>query len=162
VLQADTLTVDAGRLSHRVGLVITSPPYPNAYEYWLYHKYRMWWLGFDPIAVKDREIGARAHFFKRDHHTAGDFSRQMAGTFELLRQVVAPGAYVCFVVGRSKIHGQIVDNARIIEEVGRAAGFDRKFSTERVVSPNRKSFNLSHAHIKTESVIVLRDRGVCA
>jgi site-specific DNA-methyltransferase (cytosine-N4-specific) len=161
VLQADTLALNASDLAHPIGLVITSPPYPNAYEYWLYHKYRMWWLGFDPLAVKEREIGARAHFFKRDHHTSADFTRQMAGTFDLLRQVVIPNGYVCFVVGRSKIHGQIIDNARVIEDVGRAAGFHREFSTERVVSPNRKSFNLSHAHIKTESVIVLKYGEIC-
>lgn len=161
VLQADTLTVSASDLAHPIGLVITSPPYPNAYEYWLYHKYRMWWLGFDPLAVKEREIGARAHFFKRDHHTSADFTRQMTGTFDLLRKVVIPNGYVCFVVGRSKIHGQIIDNAQVIEDVGRAAGFNREFSTERVVSPNRKSFNLSHAHIKTESVIVLKRGEVC-
>ena len=161
VLQADTLTVGGTDFAHRIGLVITSPPYPNAYEYWLYHKYRMWWLGFDPLAVKEREIGARAHFFKRNHHTSADFTRQMAGTFEMLRQVVIPGGYVCFVVGRSRIHGEIIDNAKVIEEVGHASGFHREFSTERVVSPNRKSFNLSHAHIKTESVIVLKHGEVC-
>ena len=161
VIATDTLTVNPNDLSHRVGLVITSPPYPNAYEYWLYHKYRMWWLGFDPLAVKEREIGARAHFFKRDHHTAADFTRQMAGTFDLLRKVVIPGGYVCFVVGRSKIHGKIINNAGVIEDVGRDAGFHREFLTERVVSPHRKSFNLSHAHIKTESVVVLKQGDVC-
>ena len=43
---------------------MTSPPYPNAYEYWLYHKYRMYWLGMDPIAVRQQEIGARPHYFR--------------------------------------------------------------------------------------------------
>lgn len=158
VLEADTLEVDPKLIRQPIGLVITSPPYPNAYEYWLYHKYRMWWLGFDPLAVKEREIGARAHFFKTNHHTAADFTRQMAATFRLLRAVMVKGAFACFVVGRSRIHGMIVDNARVIEETGRAAGFVREFSTERVLSPNRKSFNLSHANIKTETVLVLRYR----
>ena len=64
VFDADTLAFDPSRIgTGRIGMVITSPPYPNAYEYWLYHKYRMYWLGFDPLAVKSREIGARAHFF---------------------------------------------------------------------------------------------------
>jgi site-specific DNA-methyltransferase (cytosine-N4-specific) len=121
----------------------------------------MWWLGFDPLAVKEREIGARAHFFKREHHTAADFTRQMSGTFDLLRQAVIPGGYACFVVGRSRIHGEIVDNAQVIEDVARSAGFRREFSAERVLSPNRKSFNLSHAHIKTETVLVLKNGGVC-
>jgi len=158
VIEADTLAVDPKRIPMPVGLVITSPPYPNAYEYWLYHKYRMWWLGFDPLAVKEREIGARAHFFKTNHHTAEDFTRQMAETFRLLQKLVVPAGFACFVVGRSRIHGKIVDNAQVIEEVGRAAGFVLEFSTERVLSPSRKSFNLSHANIKTETVLVLRYR----
>ena len=156
VFEADIVTFDPSRIGARIGMVITSPPYPNAYEYWLYHKYRMYWLGFDPLAVKAREIGARAHFFKRNHHTGDDFARQMARTFDLIRTVLVPGGYVCFVVGRSRIHGCVVDNARIVEEA--ADGFDRVFSTERTLSASRKSFNLSHANIKTESVLVLKRR----
>lgn len=161
VLEADTLAVDPKRICKPISLVITSPPYPNAYEYWLYHKYRMWWLGFDPLAVKQREIGARAHFFKTNHHTADDFVRQMSATFGLLKKVMTPGGFACFVVGRSRIHGEIVDNARVIEDAGCAAGFVREFSTERVLSPHRKSFNLSHANIKTETVLVLRYGDQC-
>ena len=92
-IEADTLELDPASIGLEIGLVITSPPYPNAYEYWLYHKYRMYWLGFDPISVKSREIGARAHFFKRNHHTAGHFAKQMARTFELLRQVLVRNGY---------------------------------------------------------------------
>ena len=161
VLEADTLALDPKQIIGRIGLVITSPPYPNAYEYWLYHKYRMWWLGFDPIAVKTQEIGARAHFFKRNHHTAEDFVRQMAQTFDLLRVVLVPDGYACFVVGRSRIHGRVVDNAQIIEDVGLAAGFERVFAAERALAPNRKSFNLSHANIKTETVLLLRRTTSC-
>ena len=58
VIEADVLSLNPAIIRQPVGLVVTSPPYPNAYEYWLYHKYRMWWLGFDPLAVKAREIGA--------------------------------------------------------------------------------------------------------
>ena len=161
VFEADTLTLDPLRIGRRIGMIITSPPYPNAYEYWLYHKYRMYWLGFDPLAVKEREIGARAHFFKRNHHTKDDFARQMAQTFDLIRAILVPGGYACFVVGRSRIHGRDVDNTRIVEDA--AEGFDRVFSTERTISASRKSFNLSHANIKTENVLVLQRRmTVCA
>ena len=162
VLEADTLALDPKQILGRIGLVITSPPYPNAYEYWLYHKYRMWWLGFDPIAVKTQEIGARAHFFKRNHHTAEDFVRQMGQTFDLLQAVLVPDGYACFVVGRSRIHGRVVDNAQIIEDAGHAAGFKRVFAAERALAPNRKSFNLSHANIKTETILLLRRATSCA
>ena len=159
VIEADTLTLDPAQIGNQIGLIITSPPYPNAYEYWLYHKYRMYWLGFDPISVKKREIGARAHFFKRDHHTADEFVKQMIQTFKLIREVLVSDGYVCFVIGRSCIHGRIVDNAAIIEKVAQTAGFELVFASERIISAKRKSFNLSHAKIKTEKVLVLKRQG---
>lgn len=156
VIEGDTLALDPDQIPDRIGLVVTSPPYPNAYEYWLYHKYRMYWLGMDPIAVKEREVGARAHFFKRDHHTADDFVRQISRVFAMLQAVLAPGGLACFVVGRSRIHGEIIDNAEIIEDVGRRTGFPRVFSAERVMAANRKSFNPSYGNNKTEAILVLR------
>lgn len=155
VIEHDTLTLPANLFARKVSAVITSPPYPNAYEYWLYHKYRMWWLGYDPIATKEHEIGARAHFFGGKRHDATSFVFQMRQFFNLLDKVLDANGFACFVVGRSKIHGKIVDNAAIIKSAGKAIGMSEVFSVERVISANRKSFNLSHANIKTETVLVL-------
>ena len=92
MIEANVLALDHAIIRQPVGLVVTSPPYPNAYEYWLYHKYRMWWLGFDPLAVKASEIGARAHFFKGSNsHTADDFKRQMTDIMGILERVVVQG-----------------------------------------------------------------------
>ena len=98
VLNCDILTVTPNDLPWNVGLVITSPPYPNAYEYWLYHKYRMYWLGMDPIYVREREIGARPHYFSKNHQDERDFERQMSACFQLLAQVMKPHAKACFLV----------------------------------------------------------------
>lgn len=156
VLEANTLEVEPSNIAMPVGLVVTSPPYPNAYEYWLYHKYRMWWLGFDPISVKEKEIGARAHFFKKNHHTADRFIDQMRGAFSLIDSVLVKDGFVCFVVGRSKIHGKIINNGDIIEQVASELGLDLVSRFERAINANRKSFNLSHANIKTETVLVFQ------
>ncbi len=156
VIEGDTLKVEAGAIGVPVGMVITSPPYPNAYEYWLYHKYRMWWLGFDPLAVKAQEIGARAHFFKREHHTEKNFLEQMRGAFGLIDAVLVNSGFVCFVIGRSKIHGKIIDNADIIQGIAQEQGMSLIARFERVILAHRKSFNLSHANIKTETVIVFQ------
>jgi site-specific DNA-methyltransferase (cytosine-N4-specific) len=156
VLESDVLAVKPAQINAPVGLVVTSPPYPNAYEYWLYHKYRMWWLGFDPLAVKEQEIGARAHFFKKNHHTAEMFEDQMQKTLGLVNNVLVPGGYVCVVVGRSKIHGRVIDNGTMIYELGQRLGLEPVVKLEREIKSTSKSFNLSHANIKTESVLVLK------
>jgi site-specific DNA-methyltransferase (cytosine-N4-specific) len=158
VIEANTLEVKPEDIDIPIGLVVTSPPYPNAYEYWLYHKYRMWWLGFDPLSVKEKEIGARAHFFKKNHHTAELFVEQMRGVFSLVNKVLVQDGFVCFVVGRSKIHGKIIDNGDIIDLVASEVELKRVSRFERVIKANRKSFNLSHANIKTETVLVFQKR----
>ncbi len=159
VIEGDTLQVKPSQIGSKIGLVVTSPPYPNAYEYWLYHKYRMWWLGFDPIAVKQKEIGARAHFFKKqDPHTAELFVDQMRSTFQLISSVLVKSGFACFVIGRSKIHGKIFDNAAIIEQLGNEFEFPMVTRFDRSIKANRKSFNLSHANIKTEAVLVFTKR----
>ena len=156
LLQSDILEVTAKDIGRPVGLVVTSPPYPNAYEYWLYHKYRMWWLGFDPLSVKDSEIGARAHFFGGKRHTAQDFVRQMECLSGTLSDVVVPGGHVCVVVGRSRIHGVDIDNGNLIGTALGNNGFEPVFNGTRAIRPTSKSFNLSHANIKSESLIVFR------
>ena len=156
VITGDSLDLSPNNICHPVGLTITSPPYPNAYEYWLYHKYRMWWLGYDPLAVKQREIGARAHFFRKNPHTPGHFRKQMQKVLELLHSVMIPDGFACFLVGRSKIHGRTVDNASIIQSAALASGFTPVFKCERYISPRRKSFNPSYANIKTETLLVFR------
>lgn len=156
VMERNVLEVQPEQIEVPVSLVITSPPYPNAYEYWLYHKYRMWWLGYDPLRVKEQEIGARAHYFKKNHATYEQFVAQMRSVLRLAFAVLIPGGYACFVVGRSRIHGIDYDNGAMIEEVGSDEGFALIARLPRAIAQTRKSFNLSHARIKCEEIIVLQ------
>jgi len=150
----DILQITKADLPNPIGLVITSPPYPNAYEYWLYHKYRMFWLGYDPIKVKQQEIGARAHYFKKNPPTEEDFRRQMLYILELLWTVVVKNGHVCIVIGRSKIHGKIVNNAAILTEIAQEVGFKSIANISRQIASSRKSFNLSHANIHSENLLI--------
>lgn len=159
VIESDVLSVQASEIGRRVGLVVTSPPYPNAYEYWLYHKYRMWWLGHDALRVKEREIGARAHFFGGGAK-AGDFEHQMTGVFGLLARICTDDATVCFVVGDSKIHGRIVDNAESLKAAASRSGFVAEGHVMRNMRASKKSFNLAHARIRQEHVLVFKRGGV--
>src|SRR5690606_35409315 len=145
IINKNSLLLNKKDFNKKVGLIITSPPYPNAYEYWLYHKYRMWWLGYDPINVKEHEIGARAHYFKKNHQTADDFAIQMELLFKHLWELTAKDAFICFVIGHSKIHGEIIENEKLIENVGKKTGLNHITTIERIIRPGRKSFNLSHA-----------------
>ncbi len=154
VLTKDILAVEPNDLPHRFGLIITSPPYPNAYEYWLYHKYRMYWLGEDPIAVRKAEIGARPHYFKRDPATADDFRKQMARCFGLFRKITLPSSLICMVVGRSIIRGEVIDNGALVRTAADEHGFQHLASATRKIPSTRKAFNPAHGTISTETLLV--------
>ena len=148
VLTKDILAVEPSELPQKYGLIITSPPYPNAYEYWLYHKYRMYWLGLDPIAVREAEIGARPHYFKRNPATADDFRKHMAQCFRLFGEVTVPKSIVCMVVGRSIIRGNVVDNSKLVRAAANEQGYDYVASETRKIPNTRKAFNPEHGSIK--------------
>lgn len=160
IINQDVLTVRPEQLKQSVGLVVTSPPYPNAYEYWLYHKYRMYWLGMDPIAVREREIGARPHFFKgKNSHTAEHFLDQMTRVFQLLAAVMHPSGSACFLIGRSIIRGETIDNLALLRRAAVSHGFHLADTIERQIARTRKAFNLSHAAIESEHIAVFRRSG---
>lgn len=154
LLNRNILEVQPDEIGRRVGLVVTSPPYPNAYEYWLYHKYRMYWLGMDPIAVRQQEIGARPHYFKKNPQTEVDFERQMSQCFSLLSRVMLPNSLACFLIGRSVIHGKTIDNVALLERAAAPHGFRRVAQVERRIPSKRKSFNPTNSAINEEWIVI--------
>jgi site-specific DNA-methyltransferase (cytosine-N4-specific) len=135
---------------------IFSPPYPNAYEYWLYHKYRMYWLQHDPIAVREAEIGARPHYFKaRNPHTEDDFAQQMGNVFTELARILRRSSPVVIVVGDSVIRGRPVDNRDVLFDVGRTSGFEPRGATVRSIIRSRSSFNSAHGKGRNAEHVLL-------
>jgi site-specific DNA-methyltransferase (cytosine-N4-specific) len=120
----------------------------------------MWWLGYDPLFVKQHEIGARPHFFKKNHHGPDDFKEQMSKVFALLSPICARDAYVCFVLGNSKIHGKIIDNTELLITAAQQEGFMPRAVLPRNISFSHKSFNLAHARIQSENIVVLQRQAV--
>ena len=156
ILQRDIQTVSAGEVGTNVGLVVTSPPYPNAFEGWLYHKYRMYWLGMDPLAVKAAEIGARPKYFTSNPATELDFEVAMARCLQLLREVMQKDAFACFVIGRSIIRGEVIDNAAMIARIAPRLGFVHDCTLSRNIQQTKRSFNPSISPISRESIVVLQ------
>jgi site-specific DNA-methyltransferase (cytosine-N4-specific) len=142
--------LDAGS----VAASIFSPPYPNAYEYWLYHKYRMYWLGYDPIDVRSKEIGARPYYSGTGKLSEDDFAQQMSDVFAALFTATTPGGISLVVIGDSIIRGRFIDNGELLSGVAIDSGFTHVAHTQRVIRRTRRSFNLSVARAKHEHVLL--------
>ncbi len=139
-------------------LVVTSPPYPNAFSYHLYHRTRMLWLGYDPEQFKRVEIGSHRKYSAkgRDRATQETFKREFVNIFQWLRGRLRDGRYACFVIGDSTLAGERIDNATLIASAGQAAGFREVSRISRTIQSTRKAFNPIIGKIKSENILILR------
>ena len=135
-----------------------SPPYPNAYEYWLYHKYRMYWLGFDPIEVRGCEIGARPFYSGSGTMTADDFGREMSEVFSQVHRLLRPGGAAIVVVGDSIIRGESINNSEVLTSAADTAGFHLLASRFRIIRKTSTSFNRQHSRARNGEHVLLFSR----
>lgn len=139
-------------------LVVTSPPYPNAYSYHLYHRTRLIWLGHDPEELKRVEIGSHRKYSAtgRKRATPETFRDECEAIFEWLRNHLRDRRYACFVIGDSTIRGQKIDNTSILSDSGAKVGFREVSRIKRNLAPTRKAFNPKIGRIKTEKILILQ------
>ena len=151
-----SINFDYKKYTNKVGAVITSPRYPNAYEYWLYHKFRMEFLGFDPKEVKKEEIGTRTRYFRKTPESIEVFHQQMEKILQMSLDVLVDGGYIAVVVGRSIIRGVEYDNGYDIELIGKRIGLKFVTTVEREILIGKKSFNPKNSKINTEKIVVFK------
>lgn len=139
-------------------LMITSPPYPNAYSYHLYHRTRLLWLGYDPEHFKKIEIGSHRKYSakSRNRATPETFQQEFEEIFRWLRKRLRDRRYACFVIGDSTINGTRIDNASLIATAGISAGFREVSRINRMIAPTRKAFNPRIGKIKSENILILQ------
>ena len=137
-------------------LMICSPPYPNAYDYALYHRTRMAWLDFDSTALQRVEIGAHRKYSAKggSRATVETFRKEFERIFVWLHGRLKLNGLACFVIGNSILNGEFVDNAGVLHDAAGAAGFVENDRAERRIAPNRTSFNPGKGE-KTETILLL-------
>jgi DNA modification methylase len=141
-----------------VGLVVCSPPYPNAYSYHLYHRTRMAWLRMDQEQFKEVEIGSHRKYSRRGKSrvTVKTFRSEMEQVFTWLRRHLRKGGFACFVIGDSVIEGELVDNAELLSRAASGVGFIEAARISRKIDRTRGAFNPSHGkNRKGEHILVL-------
>jgi len=139
------------------GLSVTSPPYPNAYDYHLYHKYRLFWLGMNPHQLRKREIGAHADYSKKNGPDEFDFMRDMERCFLNTSIILKPGSYFVLVIGDSILQGRNIRNNEILKEAAKNTPFNFVTEFTRNLNLRKKSFNPRIGNIKTEKIMIFKN-----
>ena len=118
---ADTRKIDFIE-ENSVDLIITSPPYPNTYDYYLYHKLRMFWLDLDWKKAKLNEIGSRLrHSSQREN--INTYIKDMTACFSHFARILKLDKPFVIVVGDSIIRKEFFRGDIIIKEIAEKTGF---------------------------------------
>ncbi|MFB6185611.1 MAG: DNA methyltransferase [Halobacteriaceae archaeon] len=144
-------------LEEKADLIITSPPYPNAYDYHLYHKYRMFWLDMEPRQMKHDEIGAHLVYQNRSkEENLENFRSNMSQCLNNIEQNTKQGGYLCMVIGDSKLEGEIIQNNELMKDLVQESSFELEKEFFRDIDSTKKTFNPENARAKKEAILVFK------
>jgi len=140
-----------------IDLVVTSPPYGNATDYHLYHRFRLLWLGFDPISLGHVEIGSH---LKHQRESSGfeSYLEDVRLSLRNIGRVLKAGRHAVLVIGDSVYEGKNYDTAKILEKESREFGFDSSCIIPRKVHQTKRSFIIAGRRAAAENLLVLRKR----
>lgn len=114
---------------------ITSPPYMNSFDYYLYHKLRMYWLGYDHRAVQETEIGSR----NKHCDNGRGVDAYIESIFQVAAQVyqkLAENGCFCVVIGDSIYKNELIKMDEVYKSIAKRAGF----SEEEVFSFDQRKY----------------------
>ncbi len=141
--------------NNSVNLVLTSPPYINTFDYYLYHKLRILWLGFDPSMVRKFEIGC--------HHTANDFKsaferykKDIGSVFSEFERILTNNGSICIIIGDGILHKRKINSFEIIRSLAKENNFRITGLMVQKLKNTTRSFNTSFSiDGKNEYIILL-------
>ena len=139
--------------------VITSPPYINTFDYYLYHKQRMFWLGFDHHQVRKNEIGCHHRVDGKDPNASkAEYFNAMMGVMREVARTSKPGSRFVMIIGDGIVKGEVVNMADVVSALCGDCGYSIEHSKSVDLSAITKSFNKKFARApKKEHTITLRN-----
>lgn len=137
-------------------IIITSPPYANTYDYYLYHKFRKRWLDLDVKFAQENEIGSRREYSSLKH-PAEQWTIDLTKCFEEMYRILKPGKFAFIVIGDSVIAKKLLKIDEVISEFIPSVGFEVKNIISTNLSEHSRMFNPSFtANKKQEHLIILQ------
>jgi DNA modification methylase len=153
---ADSRNLDTSRFhDNSIDLVVTSPPYGNANDYHLYHRFRLLWLGFDPIALSKIEIGSHLRH-QKEKSGFSEYLAEMQPCVRTMFRLLKPGRYAALIIGDSIYNGRRYDAVDSFSSLGEACGFEAVGSKKRAIHPTKRSFIAAGRRAQSESILILR------
>lgn len=138
-----------------VSLIVTSPPYPNAYDYHLYHRFRIFWLGKNPGELRNVEIGSHLrHQSKKDGFE--NYIAEMTLVLSHMYTALQSGRYAALVVGNGIYNGTEYETGKELLKLASTLGFESLGIIERNLPVTKRSVTSSGRRLQKEDIVLLR------
>lgn len=155
--KVSVITCDSRRLKNiedkSVDLIVTSPPYVNALDYYRVHMYNMLWLGMDYSAFKQNEIGGHSHHIFNRFRLLSEYLGDMLRSMIEMNRVMKKGKICAIVVGNSSIDYELIESYKHFMNMTKFIGFDVKKTIFRNINKSAKYF--VNGKIDDEFIVVL-------
>ena len=155
-ITGDTRNLDRERLQNEsIDLIVTSPPYGNAFDYHLYHRFRLLWLGFNPKDLANIEIGSHLRH-QREKNSFEQYLSEMGTCLDTLAWLLKPGRYAAMVIGDAIYKGELYEGAESVAEVAKRSGFQTVCILERQLHRTKRSIGSAGRRADAEKILILQ------
>jgi DNA modification methylase len=155
-ITANTLMLSSKEIpDESIDLIVTSPPYGNAYDYHLYHRFRLLWLGYNPDTLRKIEIGSHL----RHQHEKNGFDvylGEMSQFLMLAFRVLKPGRYAAIVIGDSIYAGAHYNTADSLAREADGIGFHVLGNIPRSIHSTKRSVIQAGRRATDEKILILQ------
>ena len=142
VFHSDTLSKLKQLKENEFDFAMTSPPYINTFDYYLYHKQRMHWLDYDYMPVRKNEIGNHHRIDSMDFTSAkAEYIKQMWEIMNEISRITKPNSYYILVVGDGIVDGNTIDMSQVFSEICSHSSFQIQNIESKNLSEITRSFN---------------------
>ncbi|MGF9760544.1 DNA methyltransferase [Microvirga sp. 0TCS3.31] len=153
IYQADARAVPHIK-TESVALIVTSPPYLNAYDYHKYHRQRIHWIGGSVEFARDLEIGSHDEF-TRPNAAPDSYFDDMDACFKEWARVLRKGGRSLIVIGDSIVNKKPVHVADRMIDLLANHGLVQEDRWIRTLHATKRAFN-SKSRISHEHVLLVR------
>lgn len=157
IFNGDSLSALKNFTDNHFDFVMTSPPYINTFDYYLYHKLRMFWLDYDHRPIRKKEIGNHHRIDTKDFTTArNEYVEAMRLIINELSRVAKPKSKFVMIIGDGIVDGVTIDMSRVVSEICTQSNFKIQSIESVNLSENTRSFNkkFSNAPKKEHNIIL--------
>jgi len=141
--------------SDSVDLIVTSPPYVNALDYYRVHMYNMLWLGMDFDLFRKHEIGGHSHFIMNRFRLLSEYLGDMLRSMIEINRVLKKGKICAIVVGNSSLEYELIESHKYFSAFAADIGFKHVKTIFRNIDKTRKYTSADIGQIDNEYIVVL-------